>query len=65
MNDVSGREKVIFLEAFDLERFALHFHNCPNVVEAEKPNFISESQYFVVIQAFTLAHLIVKDPVDV
>ena len=63
MKDVSGKNKVISLEPFDLPRFALHFHKCPNVVEVQKPDFDSESQYFGVIKAFTLARFIVKDPV--
>ena len=62
MEDVSGRKKVISLEPFDLERFALHFHKCPNVEEAQKPDSETESQHFWVIQAFTLAHFIVRNP---
>ena len=64
MKDVYGRKKVISLEPFDLERFALHFHKCPDVVEAHLPDFETEGQYLGLIQAFTLAHFIVKDPVD-
>ena len=63
MKDVSGRKKVISLEPFDLEKFALHFHKCPDVVEAQKPDSETKSKYFGVIQAFTLAQLIVKDPI--
>ena len=48
---------------FDLERFAADFHKYPDVVEAQKPNFEIEFQYFGVIYAFTVAHFILKDPV--
>ena len=41
-----GRKKVIYLEPFDLEKFALQFYKCPDVVEAQKPDFETESQYF-------------------
>ena len=56
-------KKVICLEPFDLERFVLHFHKCPDVVEAHKLDFETEGQYLGVIKAFTLAHFVVKDPV--
>ena len=42
----SGRNNVIFLEPFDLEKFSLHFQKCPDLVEAQKPDFETESQYF-------------------
>ena len=44
-----AEKKVISLEPLDLERFALHFHKCPDVAEAKKPDFETESQYFGVI----------------
>ena len=46
-----------------LERFALHFYKCPDVLKVTKPDFATKSQYFWVICAFTLVHFIVKDPV--
>ena len=42
-----------------LERFAFHFHKCPNVAEAQKPDCETESLYF------GLVHFIVRDPVVV
>ena len=39
----------MYLEPFDLERFVLHFNKCPDVVEAQKPDFETESLYFGVI----------------
>ena len=36
--------KGVSLELFDSERFVLHFHKCPDVVEAKKPDFETESQ---------------------
>ena len=42
----SGRKKVISLEPFDLERFFLHFHKCTDIVEAQKPDFETDCQYF-------------------
>ena len=63
MKDVSGRKKVIYLEANDLEKFALHFNKSPDVVKAQNPDSATKSHYFGVIQAFALAHFIVKHPV--
>jgi len=42
-------KKVTSLGPFNLERFALQFHKCPNVAKAQKPDFETESQYFGVI----------------
>jgi len=44
-----AEKKVISLEPFDLPRFALHIHKYPNVKEAQKPDFETESLYFGVI----------------
>ena len=57
-------EKWSYLKPYDLEKFAFHFRKCPYVVEAQKPDSETESQHFGVIQAFTLAHFIVRDPVQ-
>ena len=62
--EYNKEKNVISLEPFDLQRFTLHFHKCSDVAEAQKPDFKTESQYFGVIQAFDLAHFIVRDPVE-
>ena len=33
LQNVSDRKKIIYLEPFDSERFALYFHKCPHPVQ--------------------------------